>query len=87
MGRVLHGLVLLFFAFKTCVIIGGDIMLMNSKQIDELNELLKDHGETLTAFYDEGINFGKKKGFIVGAIGSLIGSTVIIVASKLKNRK
>ena len=62
-------------------------MLMNSKQIDELNELLKDHGETLTAFYDEGINFGKKKGFIVGAIGSLIGLLTIIVGNRIISKR
>lgn len=28
--------------------------MMTKEQIDEVNELLVDHGETLTAFYDEG---------------------------------
>lgn len=62
-------------------------MLMNNKQIDELNELLKDHGETLTAFYDEGIHMGKKKGFAAGVIGSLIGSLAIIVGTRIISKR
>ena len=42
-------------------------MKMNSKQIDELNKLLEDHSETLTAFYDEGIEYGMNKGCVMGA--------------------
>lgn len=62
-------------------------MLMNSKQIDELNELLKDHGETLTAFYDEGIHIGKKKGLLIGLIGGLIGGVTTIAASKVISKR
>lgn len=62
-------------------------MLMNSKQIDELNELLKDHGETLTAFYDEGIRIGKKNGFTIGFIGSLIGSLTVIVGNRIISKR
>ena len=33
---------------------------MTSAQIDELNTLLEKHGETLTAFYNEGMAQGAK---------------------------
>lgn len=48
---------------------------MTTEQVKELNDLLKDHAETLTAFYDEGIKYGMEymKGYINGYIkGSLI---------------
>ncbi len=51
-------------------------MKMNSKQIEELNELLVEHSETLTAFYDEGIEYGMNKGCLLGAIGSVVGMTI-----------
>ena len=47
----------------------GDIIMTNN-QIDELNELLKDHAETLTAFGDELLNQGMKMGSIAGCLGS-----------------
>ncbi|MCM1090062.1 MAG: hypothetical protein NC413_04410 [Muribaculum sp.] len=65
-------------------------MKMNSKQIEELNELLVNHSETLTAFYDEGIQYGLNKGCILGAIGSVIGVAiscgVIKIVSHRKKR-
>lgn len=61
---------------------------MNSKQIDELNMLLKDHGEILTAFYDEGIRYGMLKGFSCGIIGGTIGiSTALIIQKLVKHFK
>lgn len=51
-------------------------MKMNSKQIEELNELLVEHSETLTAFYDEGIQYGLNKGRLLGAIGGAVGSAI-----------
>lgn len=51
-------------------------MKMNNKQIEELNELLVKHSETLTAFYDEGIEYGMNKGCVLGAIGSVVGMTI-----------
>lgn len=32
----------------------------------EINILLREHGEALTKFYDEGIAFGRKRGVIYG---------------------
>jgi len=60
--------------------------MMNNKQIDELNELLVDHGEALTAFYDEGIHYGMFKGATIGAIGSAIGVVIMYGIIKLKSR-
>lgn len=63
-------------------------MKMNSKQIDELNKLLVDHSETLTAFCDEGIEYGMNWGFIFGAIGSAIGMSIAYgVVKIISNRK
>ena len=45
---------------------------MNNNQINNLNDLLINHGETLTAFYDETIDVGIRKGLIIGSLTSLI---------------
>lgn len=50
--------------------------MMNSKQIEELNMLLVDHSETLTAFSNGGIGYGMHKGCVVGVVGGAIGSVV-----------
>lgn len=44
---------------------------MTIGQINELNELLQAHSETLTAFYDEAFHYGKIKGVIIGVAGGL----------------
>ena len=49
---------------------------MTDKQIDELNELIAGHASTLTAFYDEGIAYGRK----IGAKRTLIGGLVMAFA-------
>ena len=51
-------------------------MKMNNKQIEELNKLLVDHSETLTAFYDEGIEYGLAMGCGLAAVMATIGSVV-----------
>lgn len=61
-------------------------MKMNSKQIEELNELLVEHSETLTAFYDEGIEYGMNKGCVLGAIGSVVGMTIAYGVIKVVSR-
>ena len=38
------------------------------EQINEINELLINHGEALTAFYDEGMNIGKSCWFFDGCV-------------------
>lgn len=66
-------------------------MKMTHQQIEELNNLLVDHSECLTAFYDEGIDFGIKKGAgviaVVALIGSLAVTGVIAVKKRLKPKK
>ena len=65
---------------------GGDIMKsLTTNQVNELNELLKDHSSTLTAFYDEGISYGMRKGYLIGFTGCLVGSlSTMIVAEIVK---
>ena len=66
-------------------------MKMTHQQIEELNNLLVDHSECLTAFYDEGIDFGFKKGAGIIALGSLIAclatTGVIVLKKRLKPSK
>lgn len=68
----------------------GDIIMTNN-QIDELNELLKDHAETLTAFGDELLNHGMKMGSIAGCLGSYLGIGITLsafyIAKKIKSKK
>ena len=60
---------------------------MTNTQIDTLNELLINNCETLTSFYDEAIDVGIRKGFIIGATISLISGITIYGVTKLKRRK
>ena len=43
-------------------------MKMNNKQIEELNELLVEHSETLAAFFGGGIVCGVHRGCVLGAV-------------------
>ena len=60
--------------------------MMNNKQIDEINNLLINHSDSLTAFYDEGIRYGLNRGCVVGAIGGTIGATIVYGIITLKSR-
>ena len=64
---------------------------MTSNQINELNELLKDHTETLTAFGDEMLNYGMKRGSIAGCLGTYLGIGIALsgfyIAKKIKSKK
>ena len=64
---------------------------MTNNQINELNELLKDHAETLTAFGDELLNYGMKRGAIAGILGTHlgigIGISAFYIAKKIKSKK
>lgn len=66
-------------------------MKMTNEQIDELNELLVDHSEALTAFYDEGIRYGLKHGaalVIAGAtLAALVSCGIEVIKSKKKKVK
>jgi hypothetical protein len=59
---------------------------MTNEQIDKLNELLVDHAETLTAFYDEGLGIGARKGAIGATIGIAITAGIIYSVKKLKSK-
>lgn len=63
---------------------------MTNAQIDEINMLLKYHGEALTAFYDEAISYGMNLGVKGVAKGSLIAFSVIVgieIIKIIKNHK
>lgn len=60
---------------------------MTNERIDEINELLKTHGDSLTAFYDEGIYHGKVKGIIIGALVGVVTSNIYWVVKTIKNHK
>ena len=64
---------------------------MTNNQINELNELLKDHAETLTAFGDELLNYGMKRGSIAGCLGTYLGIGISLsafyIAKKIKSKK
>ena len=65
--------------------------IMNNEQIDELNKLLVNHADCLTAFFDEGVSLGMKRGkelFVVGAlVASLASVGTVIVTNILKTKK
>lgn len=58
---------------------------MTCKQIDEVNELLKYHGDSLTAFYDEAIYRGRVYGIIDGVLLGLIATNVCMIIKNIKN--
>lgn len=58
--------------------------IMTNEQINDVNELLKAHGDSLTAFYDEGIYHGKVKGIIIGALVGAVASNICWVVNLLK---
>ena len=57
-------------------------MMKNNELIKEINELLVDHSEALTEFYDEGIEVGTLEGFVKGSLCTL-GITAAIVCGKV----
>lgn len=57
-------------------------MMKNNERIKEINELLVDHSEALTEFYDEGIEVGTREGFVKGGL-CILGITVAIVCGKV----
>ena len=57
-------------------------MMKNNERIKEINELLVDHSEALTEFYDEGIEVGTREGFVKGGLCTL-GITAAIICGKV----
>jgi hypothetical protein len=57
---------------------------MTNKQIEEINELIDEHASTLTAFYDEGIAYGRKMGAKRTLIGGLVTAFAIGAVKILK---
>ena len=68
----------------------GDVVMTN-EQFNDLNELLKDHIETLKALGDELVTYGMKKGVIYGSmatcLGIGIGYSVLHITDKILSRK
>lgn len=61
--------------------------ILTNNQIDELNNLLVDHSETISAFYDEGITYGLRKGYLIGFVGCSLGVLSAIVINKIVKHK
>lgn len=78
------------FTIKTTPIMKGVIFMkfkMTKERIDTINELLKTHGDTLTAFYDEALHQGTTKGIMAGALVGVIASNMCWVAKCIKDHK
>ena len=61
--------------------------ILTNDQIDELNNLLVDHFETISAFYDEGITYGLRKGCLIGFVGCSLGVMSAIVFDEIAKYK
>lgn len=68
--------------------------IMTNAQIDEVNKLLTDHGDALTAFYDEGIRYGMGLGYkqvLCGAVIAIVAMSAVeaikIIKFKRKSEK
>lgn len=57
---------------------------MTNAQIDEINRLLADHGDALTAFYDEGVRYGMRLGYKWVLCGALTAATVMGAGEVIK---
>ena len=60
---------------------------MTNEQINDVNKLLKNHGESLTAFYDEAIYHGKTNGILIGALVGMVAANVCWVVKTIKDYK
>lgn len=65
--------------------------IMTNAQIDEVNKLLADHGNALTAFYDEGIRYGMRLGYkqvLCGAVLAVVamGAVEVVKIIKIKRK-
>jgi hypothetical protein len=60
---------------------------MTDKRLDDINSLLKTHGDSLTTFYDEGICYGKRNGIIIGALVGTVVSNLWWITRTFKNHK
>ena len=60
---------------------------LTNEQINEINKLLENHGESLTAFYDEAIYYGKTKGILIGALVGVVVANVCWVVKTIKDYK
>lgn len=64
--------------------------IMTNAQIDEVNKLLADHGNALTAFYDEGIRYGMSLGYkqvLCGAVFAVVAMGAIEVVKIIKIKR
>ena len=60
---------------------------MTHEQIDEVNKLLRDHRESLTAFYDEALHQGRVDGIIAGVLVGAIAANICWVVKSIRNHK
>ena len=60
---------------------------MTDEQIKEVNELLEDYGDSLTAFYDDALRQGRIEGIIAGCLVGTIAVNICWVIKSIKNHK
>ena len=60
---------------------------MKKELSNEINVLLEDHADALTAFYDEGIKYGENKGMLKGIVCATIIATTFKVMDVLLHKK
>ena len=60
---------------------------ITNERIEDINELLKTHGDSLTAFYEEGIYHGEVKGIIIGALVGVVMSSICWAVKTIKDHK
>ena len=60
---------------------------MTCEQIKEVNELLKNFGDSLTAFYDEALYQGRVEGIVAGALVGTVAANICWVIKTIKNHK
>lgn len=64
--------------------------IMTNAQVDEVNKLLADHGNALTAFYDEGVRYGMHldyKQVLCGAMIAIVTMGVIETVKIIKIKR
>lgn len=60
---------------------------MTKEQINDVNELLKNHSDSLTAFYDEGAYHNKVEGIIIGALIGCVTANICWIIKTVKDHK
>lgn len=60
---------------------------MTHEQIEEVNELLKNYGDSLNAFYDQVFYQGRVEGIIAGALVGTIAANICWIIKNIRDYK